>query len=76
VAAAVTQSSYTANVLASASGLSEHDPSSPESGIYKLSVAVFLNSTLPAPGFDLVGFRGGPLIQVESLWGAIRGIGF
>ena len=62
----VLQTSYTATIPASATGLSEHDPNSPNSGIYRLSVAVFLNSTLPAPGFDLIGFRGGPLIQVES----------
>lgn len=60
------QNAYTVTITASASGLEEHDPNSPRSGIYQLSAAVFLNSSLPAPGFDLVGFRGGPLIQVES----------
>lgn len=60
------RNTYTVAISASAAGLKEHDPDSPYSGIYKLSVAVFLDSTLPAPGFDLIGFRGGPLIQVES----------
>lgn len=36
------------------------------SGIYKLAVSVFLNSTLGTPGFDLVGFHEGPIIQVEN----------
>lgn len=62
----VSNTSYTAKVLVPVPNLPEHDPNSPNSGIYKLSAAVFLNSTLPAPGFDLVGFRGGPLIQVEN----------
>ena len=36
------------------------------SGIYKLVVAVFLNSNLGAPGFDVTGFREGPIIRMEN----------
>jgi len=53
-----------------AGALPEGNPGGPAvspSGIYKLAVSVFLNSTLGTPGFDLVGFHEGPIIQVESL---------
>jgi len=32
------------------------------SGLYKLSVVAFLNSNLPDPGYDVVGFREGPVM--------------
>ena len=32
----------------------------------KLAVSVFLNSRLGPPGYDLVGFYEGPVIQVEN----------
>lgn len=37
-----------------------------DSGTYKLVVTVFLNSSLGQPGFDLTGFREGPIIRVEN----------
>jgi hypothetical protein len=37
-----------------------------DSGTYKLVVTVFLDSALGAPGFDLTGFREGPIIRVEN----------
>jgi hypothetical protein len=37
-----------------------------DSGTYKLVVTVFLNSGLGEPGFDLTGFREGPIIRVEN----------
>lgn len=46
-------------------GLVEHTPDTDQSGIYKLVVSVFLNSDLGLPGFDLIGFQEGPIIQVE-----------
>ncbi|HVE97267.1 MAG TPA: hypothetical protein VNA67_09825 [Pseudonocardiaceae bacterium] len=46
--------------------LEEHEPGTDRSGIYKLAVAVFLNSSLGTPGFDLTGFREGPMIQAEN----------
>lgn len=36
------------------------------SGIYKLAVSVFLDSSLGEPGFDLIGYYEGPVIQAES----------
>lgn len=36
------------------------------SGVYKLTVAVFLNSSIPGGGFDMIGFAEGPYIQVEN----------
>jgi hypothetical protein len=35
------------------------------SGVYKLVVTVFLNSSIPGP-FDMAGFREGPFIRVET----------
>ena len=46
--------------------LPEGNPGSSISGIYKLVVSVFLNSNLPAPGYDMIGFSEGPYIQVEN----------
>lgn len=42
-------------------------PADDTSGLYKLAGTVFLNSTLGTPGFDLIGYHDGPLIQVEDL---------
>lgn len=36
------------------------------SGTYKIVATVFLNSSLGQPGFDLTGFREGPIIRVEN----------
>jgi hypothetical protein len=57
---------YTANIIVPANTLQEGDPGSPVSGLYKLGVVVFLNSSLGTPGFDLVGYSDGPLIQAEN----------
>lgn len=46
--------------------LPEGDPGSQVSGIYKLVASVFLNSNLGSPGFDMVGFNEGPIIQIEN----------
>jgi len=46
--------------------LDEGNPGSNVSGIYKLVVSVFLDSTLGPPGFDMTGFSEGPIIQVEN----------
>jgi len=56
--------SVTLNVPPNA--LEEGDPGSSVSGIYKLVVSVFLDSTLGSPGFDMTGFNEGPIIQVEN----------
>jgi hypothetical protein len=36
------------------------------SGIYKLVVSVFLNSSLGASGYDVTSFREGPIIKMEN----------
>ena len=66
VAADPTVLDYEATLNVPAFALEEGDPGSNTSGIYKLVISVFLNSTLPSPGFDMVGFNEGPIIQVED----------
>ena len=57
---------YEATVTVPSGTLDEHAPGTDTGGIYKLVVAVFLNSNLPGtPGFDLAGFSEGPIIQAE-----------
>lgn len=58
--------SYSARVDVPPSILDEHTPGSDVSGVYKLVVAVFLNSDLGRPGYDMTGFNEGPIIQVEN----------
>ncbi|MHC1561753.1 hypothetical protein ACR9E3_22555 [Actinomycetospora sp. C-140] len=67
VAADPNQRDYTATITVPANKLQEADPGTEVSGLYKLAVTVFLDSTLPAPGFDMIGFREGPIIQVEDM---------
>lgn len=58
---------YSVTVNVPANTLPEHTPGTDRGGIYKLAVAVFLNSNIPGlRGFDLVGFSEGPFIQVEN----------
>lgn len=58
--------SYSTRVTVPALRLDEHTPGTDNGGIYKLVVAVFLNSDLGRPGFDMTGFNEGPIIQVEN----------
>lgn len=57
---------YEATIDVQPGQLDEHTPGTDTGGVYKLMVAVFLNSNLGAPGFDIVGFAEGPIIMVES----------
>jgi hypothetical protein len=58
---------YEATVTVPANTLQPHDPGTDQGGIYKLVAAVFLNSNLAGtPGYDLIGFSEGPIIQVEN----------
>jgi hypothetical protein len=57
---------YSTTLTVPAFKLDEGNPGSDVSGLYKLAVAVFLNSDLPGAGFDMIGFREGPIIQVED----------
>jgi hypothetical protein len=58
--------SYTATIDVQGGLLQEHAPGTDVGGIYKLVVAVFLDSNLPGQGFDMIGFNEGPIVQVES----------
>jgi hypothetical protein len=57
---------YQVNVTVPPNTLPEGDPNSQVSGIYKLVAAVFLNSNLGLPGYDMTGFNEGPIIQIEN----------
>jgi hypothetical protein len=56
--------SVTVNIPANA-GLQENNPGA-SSGIYRLTATAFLNSNLGVPGYDIIGFAEGPMIQVEN----------
>jgi hypothetical protein len=56
---------YTVTVTVPPNTLPEDDGAN-VSGIYKLVVSVFLNSNLGLPGFDITGFREGPIIKIED----------
>jgi hypothetical protein len=50
-----------------ANTLQEENPGDPtKTGAYEIVVTVFLNSTLGAPGYDIIGFSHGPSIKAES----------
>jgi hypothetical protein len=66
VAADPAREDYEVSFTVPGGSLEEGDPGSNTSGIYKLVVAVFLNSNLGSPGFDMTGFEEGPIIQVED----------
>ena len=66
VAADPNTSNYAVQLTVPPTALAEGDPGSNVSGIYKLVVSVFLNSSLGNPGFDMTGFNEGPIIQVED----------
>lgn len=66
VAADPNRSDYAVTLTVRAGTLPEGDPGSQVSGIYKLVASVFLNSNLGSPGFDMVGFNEGPIIQIEN----------
>lgn len=57
---------YSATITVEPVKLEEHQPGTDVGGIYKLATAVFLNSKIAGtPGFDLVGYSEGPIIQAE-----------
>lgn len=66
VAADPSTSQYEVTFTVPGGTLQEGNPGDNVSGIYKLTVSVFLNSNLGAPGFDMTGFNEGPIIQVEN----------
>ena len=64
VPAVFNQRTYSAAVTVPANTLQRHAPGTDQSGIYKFVVAVFLNSDLGPPGFDIIGFSEGPIVQL------------
>lgn len=59
---------YAAELTVPAFKLPEGNPGVEISGIYKLVVSVFLDSSLKFKhhGYDMIGFAEGPIIQVEN----------
>ena len=67
VGPAVQPKTYSATLTVAANELPEHDPGpAGPSGIYRLTVSAFLNSTLGAPGYDIIGFAEGVTIRAEN----------
>jgi hypothetical protein len=57
---------YTATITVPPFTLPEENPNNPnESGIYKISVTTFLDSSVGGP-YDMIGFTDGPRIKVED----------
>lgn len=58
---------YSAKLTVAAGTLPEEDPGNPSyTGVYKIVVTAFLDSTLGLPGYDMMGFAEGPIIKVEN----------
>jgi hypothetical protein len=58
---------YRADIAVPPNTLPEHDPGTDLSGIYRIVGSVFLDSRVAGePGYDLIGFSDGPMIQVED----------
>jgi hypothetical protein len=64
VGSATDPKTYSATLTVLANTLQEHVPGG-NSGAYRLSISAFLDSTLPSPGYDIVGFADGPTIKAE-----------
>ena len=58
---------YTATLTVTKNTLKEHVPGpAGPSGIYRLTVSAFLDSTLGPPGYDIIGFAEGVTIRAEN----------
>jgi len=58
---------YSAKLTVPAFTLPEENPGDPtQSGTYKIVVTAFLDSTLGADGYDMMGYAEGPIIKVED----------
>ena len=63
----VNPKSYSVTLTVPANTLPESNPGSAQnSGIYKLTACIFLNSILGEPGYDIVGFAEGTTIKIED----------
>ena len=58
---------YAATLTVPAGTLDEENPGDPsQSGVYKLVVTVFLDSTLGPVGYDMMGYAEGPIVKAEN----------
>jgi hypothetical protein len=58
---------YSTTLTVPANTLPEENPGDPlVSGVYKLVVTVFLDSTFGSPGYDIMGFSEGPVVKMEN----------
>ena len=58
---------YSAKLTVPPFTLPEENPGDPtQSGTYKIVVTAFLDSTLGAVGYDMMGYAEGPIIKVED----------
>lgn len=58
---------YDVDLVVKKNTLKEHVPGAPgPSGIYRLTVSAFLDSTLGSPGYDIIGFAEGVTIRCEN----------
>lgn len=58
---------YSVDLKVKQNTLKEHIPGDPgPSGIYRLTVSAFLDSTLGSPGYDIIGFAEGVTIRAEN----------
>ena len=59
--------SYAATLTVPKDTLKEENPGDPsQSGVYKVVVTVFLDSTLGPVGYDMMGYAEGPIIKAEN----------
>jgi hypothetical protein len=58
---------YSSTITVPANTLAEEDPGNPQnSGVYQLTVTVFLDSDLGPVGYDMMGVADFPLVKVEN----------
>jgi hypothetical protein len=57
---------FKSTITVPANTLLEEDPGSKSSGVYQLTVTVFLDSDLGPVGFDMMGVADFPLVKVEN----------
>lgn len=57
---------FEADVTIPANTFPEGEPPGSASGVFKLMIRIWLNSSLGAPGYDMTGFHEGPFITAEN----------
>lgn len=56
---------YSTSVTVPPNTFPEASPPGSASGVFKLTIRIWLNSSLGAPGYDMTGFHEGPMITTE-----------